>query len=146
MPKASGTRIKNATTRAQFPASRKVYIEGSRNDIRVPMREISLSPTQSRDGEIPNPPLLVYDTSGPYGDAQAAIDLERGLPPIRDAWIAERDDSETQSALGSDFGRARRDDPALAHLRFAHLRAPRKARRGCNVTQMHYARKGIVTP
>ncbi|RMH52837.1 MAG: phosphomethylpyrimidine synthase ThiC [Zetaproteobacteria bacterium] len=145
MPKVSGSRAQNATA-ARFPASRRVYITGSRPDIRVPMREISLSPSRVGGREVPNPPLLVYDTSGPYGDAEQSVDLEQGLASIRAPWIAERADTELQPAPSSSFVRARREDPALAHLRFAHMRRPRRARPGGNVTQMHYARAGIVTP
>ncbi|MDX8412617.1 MAG: phosphomethylpyrimidine synthase ThiC [Mariprofundales bacterium] len=146
MPKASGSSMKNATTRAPFPASRKIYIHGSRHDIRVPMREISLSATQSSDGEEENAPQLVYDTSGPYSDPEATIDLEQGLPPIRQPWISARDDCEPRSELGSDFSRERREDSALDHLRFGHLRTPLKAKSGSNVSQMHYAKQGIITP
>jgi len=146
MPQASGSSMQNATTRAPFPASRKIYIHGSRDDIRVPMREISLSATQSRDGEEENAPQLVYDTSGAYSDPEATIDLEQGLPPIRQPWISARDDCEPRSGLGSDFSRERREDSSLDHLRFGHLRTPLKAKKGNNVSQMHYARQGIITP
>ncbi len=133
-------------TRKPFPNSRKVYVEGSRPDIRVPMREIRLSPTPTRDGLEENPPVLVYDTSGPYTDPDAEIDLARGLPAIRERWIEERDDTEVLDGPTSAYGRARLSDPELDALRFAHLRKPRRARAGCNVTQMHYARQGIITP
>jgi len=146
MPKASGISMQNATTRVPFPASRKIYIHGSHDDIRVPMREITLSATQTRDGEEINAPQLVYDTSGPYSDPEATIDLEQGLAPIRQPWISARDDCEPRSGLGSNFSRERRDDPALDHLRFSHLRTPLKAKKEKNVSQMHYARQGIITP
>ena len=133
-------------TREPFPNSRKVYVEGSRPDIRVPMREICLSPTPTRDGLEENPPVLVYDTSGPYTDPDAEIDLARGLPAIRERWIEERGDTEVLDGPTSAYGRARLNDPELDALRFAHLRKPRRARAGCNVTQMHYARQGIITP
>ncbi len=129
--------------RKTFPNSRKVYIEGSRPDIRVPMREITLS---SASGAEENPALLVYDTSGPYTDPDAAIDLAGGLAPIREKWIEERNDTEHLPALSSRYGRARRDDDTLKALRFAHIRRPCRASAGKNITQMHYARAGIVTP
>ncbi|TVQ87038.1 MAG: phosphomethylpyrimidine synthase ThiC [Chromatiaceae bacterium] len=142
---ASTARLSDAVTRP-LPASRKVYVQGSRPDLRVPMREVSQGPTRLANGSEENPPIPLYDTSGPYTDPAVAIDLLAGLPDLRGAWIAERDDTEPLSDLSSHFGRARRDDPALAHLRFAHLRTPRRARPGRQVTQMHYARQGIVTP
>jgi len=133
-------------TRQPFPNSRKVYVEGSRPDIRVPMREIRLSPTPASLGEEENPPVLVYDTSGPYTDPEVDIDLQKGLPPIRDAWISERGDTERLDDLSSQYGRTRRDDAGLNEFRFGHVRKPHRARAGHNVTQMHYARAGIVTP
>ena len=129
-----------------LPNSRKVYIEGSRPDIRVPMREISLSPTHTNAGDEENAPILVYDTSGPYTDPDVELDLQKGLPDVRTAWIEERDDTEFLTGLSSDYGNKRRDDESLNHLRFEHLKQPRKAKTGRNVSQMHYARQGIVTP
>ncbi len=129
-----------------FPNSRKVYVQGSRPDLRVPMREISLADTHVSGGVERNPPIYVYDTSGPYTDPEARIDLREGLPPLRESWIDERGDSERLGDVSSDYGRARNTDPQLAHLRFAHINPPRRARSGANVTQMHYARRGIVTP
>ncbi|KFC71958.1 phosphomethylpyrimidine synthase ThiC [Massilia sp. LC238] len=129
-----------------FPNSRKVYIEGSRPDIRVPMREISQSPTPDSFGGEANPPLFVYDTSGPYTDPAASIDIRRGLGTPRSPWILERGDTEELAGPTSDYGKARLADPALAALRFELQRTPRRARSGRNVTQMHYARQGIVTP
>jgi len=129
-----------------LPNSRKVYIEGSRPDIRVPMREISLSPTQTNDGEEINASILVYDTSGPYTDPDVDLDLKKGVPDVRRAWIDERDDTAFLSGLSSDYGNERRDDENLDHLRFEHLKQPRKAKAGKNVSQMHYARAGMITP
>ena len=129
-----------------LPGSRKTWVTGSRPDIRVGMREVEQSPTQTSSGLQANPPLPVYDTSGPYTDPEAEIDLTRGLDALRDGWIRERDDTEELADLTSEYGRARRDDPELASLRFAHIRTPRRARAGRNVSQMHYARQGIVTP
>jgi phosphomethylpyrimidine synthase len=129
-----------------FPNSRKIYVTGSRLDIRVPMREIKLSDTQNQDGLEKNPPLTVYDTSGPYTDPQAKIDIRKGLPELRRVWIEERADTQILPDFSSKYGRQRTTDPKLDHLRFAHLRPPHQAKGGHNVTQMHYARKGIVTP
>jgi len=129
-----------------LPNSRKIYVQGSRPDIRVPMREISQSDTPASLGAEKNPPIFVYDTSGPYTDPAAKIDIRAGLPSVRGAWIEERGDTEPLSSLTSEFGRQRLDDPKLAELRFNLQRQPRKARAGMNVTQMHYARKGIITP
>ncbi|MCC1495967.1 phosphomethylpyrimidine synthase ThiC [Alcanivorax sp. 1008] len=127
--------------------SEKIYITGSRPDIRVPMRQITQSPTPLANGEFEqNPPIAVYDTSGPYTDRSVQIDVRKGLQPLRDGWIAERADSEELSGLSSDFGRRREQDPMTAGLRFAAIRKPRRAKSGANVSQMHYARKGIITP
>lgn len=129
-----------------YPASTKTYLTGSRPDIRVPIRTILQTATRTEQGEMPNPPIPVYDTSGPYSDPDVRIDLKAGLPPVRAKWIEERGDTEVLPGLSSEYGRARAADPATAHLRFAHLTNPRRARAGANVTQMHYARRGIVTP
>ena len=129
-----------------LPNSRKVYIEGSRPDIRVPMREITQSDTPAAMGAEKNPPVYVYDTSGPYTDPAVKIDIRSGLPALREKWIVERNDSELLTDLTSAYGRARATDPKLAELRFNLKRQPRRAKAGMNVSQMHYARKGIVTP
>ncbi len=129
-----------------FPKSRKVYIEGSRPDIRVPMREISLDDTPTAMGGETNAPLYVYDTSGPYTDPDAVIDVRKGLVPLRSAWIEERADTEQLSHLSSEYGRAREADLRLDELRFELTRKPRRAKEGKNVTQLHYARQGIITP
>ena len=131
---------------APLPASRKIYVEGSRPDIRVPMREIAQSDTPASFGAEANPPLAVYDTSGPYTDPDGTIDVRQGLPALRAAWIDARKDTAMLDAPTSAYGRARLVDPALAGLRFDLHRPPRSARTGANVTQMHYARRGIVTP
>ncbi|WP_353981373.1 phosphomethylpyrimidine synthase ThiC [Salinicola endophyticus] len=131
---------------APLPASTKIYVAGSRPDIRVPMREIALSPTPTRDGFAPNAPLAVYDTSGPYTDPEIQIDIRRGLPEVRRAWIDERGDTEWLEGPSSTFGRRRAEDPRLSTLRFQLARTPRRARPGTNVTQLHYARRGIITP
>jgi phosphomethylpyrimidine synthase len=129
-----------------FPASQKIFVEGSRPDVRVPMREVTLTPTHASQGTEENPPVYVYDTSGPYTDPNARIDLLAGLPDVRTPWIEERADTEMLDGPSSEFGRKRQNDPALAHLRFEHIRTPRQAQPGANVTQMHYARRGMVTP
>jgi phosphomethylpyrimidine synthase len=130
-----------------FPNSRKIYVSGSRPDIRVPMREIQLSPSHTPQGEAQdNAPISVYDTTGPYTDAQVKIDLHQGLPPLRKAWIEERGDSEVLADISSDYGRQRKHDSNLADIRFPNLKKPRRAKAGSNVTQMHYARRGIITP
>ncbi|GAA5173152.1 phosphomethylpyrimidine synthase ThiC [Modicisalibacter zincidurans] len=129
-----------------LPGSRKIYVEGTRPDIRVPLREISLSPTTTSGVDEANPPLLVYDTSGPYTDPEADIDLRRGLIELRRAWIDERDDTERLDGPTSEYGHRRANDPTLAPLRFDLTRTPRRAKPGRNVTQLHYARQGIVTP
>ncbi len=129
-----------------LPGSRKVYVEGSRPDIRVPFREISLSPTTTSGIDEENPPLLVYDTSGPYTDPETTNDLRQGLVELRRAWIDERDDTEFLDGPTSEYGRRRASDPMLAPLRFDLTRTPRRAKAGKNVTQLHYARQGIITP
>ncbi|MFL6719134.1 MAG: phosphomethylpyrimidine synthase ThiC, partial [Burkholderiaceae bacterium] len=129
-----------------LPNSRKIYVEGSRPDIRVPMREISQSDTPASFGAEPNPPVYVYDTSGPYTDPEAQIDIRSGLAPLRAGWIAERGDTEELSGPTSQYGIERLNDPKLAELRFNLHRKPRRAVPGKNVTQMHYARQGIITP
>jgi phosphomethylpyrimidine synthase len=130
-----------------FPASRKIYVEGTLPGVRVPMREIVVAATRTSAGiEVQNPPVTVYDTSGPYTDPRAAIDLHRGLPPLRRDWILGRGDVEELPAVSSEYGRRRAADPKLAPIRFPAARRPLAAREGQAVTQMHYARKGIVTP
>src|SRR5215467_3485235 len=129
-----------------LPNSRKIYVEGSRRDVRVPMREIVQSDTPASFGAETNPPVYVYDTSGPYTDPQVRIDIRQGLAALRAAWIAERGDSEQLPGPTSRYGRERLADPKLADLRFDLKRRPRRATAGRCVTQMHYARRGIVTP
>ena len=129
-----------------LPQSKKIFVPGSRADIRVPMREISQSDTPASFGAEKNPPLFVYDTSGPYTDPQAAIDIRKGLAPLRAGWIEERADTESLAGPSSEYGRDRLADPELTQLRFDLARLPRRARPGANVSQMHYARRGIVTP
>src|SRR5690625_4789346 len=129
-----------------IPGSRKVFAAGSRPDLRVAMREIVQTATPTLFGGEDNPPITVYDTSGPYTDPDARIDLSAGLPALRAGWIAERGDTEALPALTSEFGRARETNSRLDGVRFPARALPRRARDGANVTQMHYARRGIVTP
>ncbi|WP_313818078.1 phosphomethylpyrimidine synthase ThiC [Cupriavidus sp.] len=129
-----------------YPASSKTYLTGSRPDLRVPLRTILQTSTRTDKGEMANPPIPVYDTSGPYSDPDIHIDLKAGLPGVRTRWIEERGDTEVLPGLSSEYGRDRANDPATAHLRFAQLTNPRRAKAGANVSQMHYARQGIITP
>ncbi|MGE5665403.1 MAG: phosphomethylpyrimidine synthase ThiC, partial [Betaproteobacteria bacterium] len=129
-----------------LPASRKIYVTGSRADLRVPMREVSQEDTPTSFGGEPNPPVFVYDTSGPYTDPAASIDIRAGLPALRAVWIAERGDTELLAGPSSAYGQERAADPLLAAMRFKLTRTPRRAKVGANVSQMHYARRGIVTP
>jgi len=130
-----------------FPASEKVYVQGSRSDLQVGMREITLSPTPLKGDETEyNAPLRVYDTSGPYTDPSINIDVRKGLPRFRESWIVERGDTEVLSADSSVYSQSRRQNIALEQLRFEHTHVPRKALNGGNVTQLYYARKGIITP
>ena len=129
-----------------FPNSRKVYVQGKQAGVRVPMREIRQSPTVTETGESANPPLHVYDTSGVYTDGAIAIDIRCGLPRLREAWIEARADTEELGAPSSDFGRAQRGDDKSKLRRFPNPPRPRRAVAGQCVTQMHYARRGVVTP
>lgn len=134
-----------------FPNSKRIWISGSRADIRVPMREIQLSPTHTGGSKdhpqyADNEPVPVYDTSGAYGDPHATINVHQGLAKLRAGWIAERNDSETINALSSSYSQQRLADDGLDHLRFEHLPQPRRAKAGRRVTQLHYARQGIITP
>jgi phosphomethylpyrimidine synthase len=138
-----------AITRAPLPNSRKIYTPGKLHPIRVAMREITLGDTvtkviggEKREG---NAPVIVYDTSGPYTDPDSDIDLKKGLPRLRESWITGRQEVELLPGLTSDYGRLRAGDPTLDRLRFDHIRPPYRARAGHNVTQLHYARQGIIT-
>ncbi|MFQ2058064.1 phosphomethylpyrimidine synthase ThiC [Aeromonas veronii] len=133
------------------PNSRRIFIEGSRADIRVPLREIQLADTfvggtKENPRFEPNEPVPVYDTSGRYGEEGVAIDVRRGLPRLRENWVLERDDTDELPGLSSTFTQERLADEGLDHLRFEHLPKPRRAKPGRRVTQLHYARAGIVTP
>ena len=134
-----------------FPASTKIYVEGQNPGVRVPMREIKLTPTPvaGKDGETrlePNAPVRVYDTSGPYTDPDVEIDIRKGLAPLRESWIEQRGDTEVLSGDTSEYSKKRAADLTLEKLRFDLKRKPRRAVPGKNVSQMHYARQGIITP
>jgi len=132
-------------TPSSYPASRKRYLQGDRGDLRVPYREIALSATRHRDRTEENPPLPVYDTSGPYTDADVRINLSHGLPDLRTDWITQRNDIETLSCPTSQYARQRERDLLTYHSRFPSPSPSRRSQSGRNVSQMHYARKGIVT-
>ncbi len=142
---AASARVDDAAVQP-LPRSRKIYVEGSRPDLRVPMREISQSDTPASFGAEKNPPIYVYDTSGPYTDPAVKIDIRAGLAPLRAQWIAARGDTELLAGPTSRYGVERLTDPKLAEMRFDLKRRPRRAKPGMNVSQMHYARQGIVTP
>jgi phosphomethylpyrimidine synthase len=129
-----------------YPSSTKTYLEGSRPDIKAPIRMIEQLSTLVGEVMVPNPPIPVYDTSGPYSDPDVLIHLEQGLPLLRKNWIEERGDTEQLAGPSSEYGVARSQDAATQNLRFAHINAPRVAKAGNNVSQMHYARQGIITP
>ena len=129
-----------------FPASKKVYVKGSKPDIKVPMREVVQTPTQTKEGEEINPPILIYDTSGPYTDPNSEIDLSKGLVPLRTNWIEKRKDTEILTERTSTFVKQLDISRELKSLTYPNLPQPRKAKQGNNVSQMHYARKGIITP
>jgi phosphomethylpyrimidine synthase len=139
------SRLSDEVTRP-FPNSSKIYVTGSRPDLRVPMRQVEQAATPASLGAEQNPAITVYDTSGPYTDPEATIDLLRGLPEVRSRWIEERADTQQLGGPSSEFGRQRQTNPELATLRFEHIHPPRRARAGRNVSQMHYARQGIITP
>ena len=135
-----------AITSAGFPNSRKIYIPGTLHPIQVAMREITLSPTKLSNGELEvNPPISIYDTSGPYTDEQASIDIRKGLPRIREQWIMDRGDVDTLAQISSVYGQQRLADSRLDELRFAYNHKAKKAKEGQNVTQLHYAKQGIIT-
>ena len=138
-------KVDEATTKP-FAKSRKIYVQGSRPDIQVPFREISLSDTPSSFGGDINPPVVVYDTSGPYTDPNVDIDIRNGLPALRAQWVMERGDVEQLDGPSSEFGHQRLVDPELSQMRFNLHRKPLRAKAGMNVSQMHYARQGIITP
>jgi phosphomethylpyrimidine synthase len=145
MPETTPT-FSTIRTPSSYPASRKHHLQGSRSDLRVPYREITLSDTHHRNHTEANPPLPVYDTSGPYTDPEIGIRLTQGLPALRSDWIKEREDTETLTQHSSEYARGRENDLLTFHLRFPSPPTSRRARNGENLSQMHYARKGIITP
>ncbi|MBA3663998.1 MAG: phosphomethylpyrimidine synthase ThiC [Bacteroidetes bacterium] len=127
--------------------SKKVYVQGVIHDIKVAMREITLSPTKHSNGRIEeNHPVTIYDASGAYTDENIDIDIKKGLPRLREKWILERNDVEQLSDISSNYGHERKNDKSLDSLRFEHIKNPLRAKKGSNVSQMHYAKKGIITP
>lgn len=127
--------------------SKKIYVQGKLHNIKVAMREITLSPTKMHDGKTEhNAPVTVYDTGGAYTDDNVVIDIRKGLPRIREQWILDRGDVEQLQSVSSDFGKHRRDDKSLDQFRFEHIKQPLKAKQGANVSQLYYAKKGIITP
>src|SRR5258707_5005769 len=142
---AETARVDDAAVKP-MPNSRKVYVEGSRQDLLVPMREIVQSDTPASFGAEKNPAIFVYDTSGPYTDPEVKIDIRAGLVPVRANWIRERADTVELPGPTSKYGLERLGDPKLAEMRFSLKRKPRRGKAGRNVTQMHYARNGVVTP
>jgi phosphomethylpyrimidine synthase len=142
------TSEKGEISTTPFPGSKKIYIEGTlHKDLRVAMREISLQPTKLTGGKAEeNASVVVYDTSGPYTDENITIDVRKGLPRLREQWIEERNDVERLNDVSSIFGWQRKEDASLRALRFEHISKPLRAKPGANVTQLHYAKKGIVTP
>ena len=141
---ASAAHVDEAAVKP-LPQSRKVYVEGKMSGVRVPMREISQSDTPASFGVEKNPPIYVYDTSGPYTDPSVAIDIQTGLAPLRQGWIEQRGDTELLAGPSSQYGVERLNDAALAAMRFNLHRKPRRAKAGSNVSQMHYAKRGIIT-
>ena len=134
-------------SRIPFPNSTKVYIDGEIHPIKVAMREIKLSDTKLAKGGVEhNPSVTVYDTSGPYTDPNVEIDVRKGLPRLREQWILDRNDVEELTEITSDYGKERLADEKLNHLRFEYLHKPMRAKKGANVTQLYYAKQGIITP
>lgn len=148
MKKSDKTPGQGVISTAPLPASKKIYVEGTlHKTIKVAMREITLQPTKLTGGKTEeNAPVVVYDTSGPYTDENMTIDVRKGLPRLREQWIAQRNDTEQLDNVSSAFGRQRKEDASLNDLRFEHIKNPLRAKQGANVTQLYYAKKGIITP
>lgn len=143
--------MNNKITRTPFPNSEKVYLNGTLHPgLRVAMRKVKQMPTVTIEGGekkmSPNPDIYIYDTSGPYSDPSAHIDLRKGLPRVRESHIANNKDIEQLAEVTSQYGRMRRDDKTLDHFRFEHIALPRRARAGKQISQMYYAKQGIITP
>ena len=148
MAKQDKTPQANIISKEPFPASKKIYVQGHiYNDVQVAMRTIEQTDTKTFQGKIEkNPPITVYDTSGPYTDINIEIDIKKGLPRLREKWILQRGDIERLFELSSEYGTKRMQNKTLDTLRFEHIKMPLKAKESRNITQMHYARKGIITP
>ncbi len=147
MKKADKTPEAGSITTGAISGSKKVYVKGKIHDIQVAMREITLTPTKHANGRLEeNAPVTVYDTGGAYTDDNAVIDVRKGLPRLREQWILDRGDVEELPEISSDYGKERMNDSKLDSLRFEHLRKPLRAKAGMNVSQLHYAKKGIITP
>ncbi|MDB5280661.1 MAG: hydroxymethylpyrimidine synthase [Ferruginibacter sp.] len=148
MKKPDNAPVQETISCTPFAGSKKIYVAGSlHKNIKVAMREITLSPTKLTSGKMEdNAPVIVYDTSGPYTDEQARIDIKKGLPRLREQWILDRQDVEQLKEVSSTYGRERKEDASLNALRFEHIKAPLRAKSGGNVSQLHYAKKGIITP
>jgi len=147
MGKKDRSPLQGSISTGPISGSKKVYVPGKIHDIKVAMREINVSSTKLFSGKmIDNPPVTVYDASGPYTDENAVIDIKKGLPRIREKWILDRNDVERLESTTSDYGQERLNDTTLDHLRFEHIAKPLRAKKGANVSQMHYAKKGIITP
>ncbi len=137
----------HSITCSPFPNSKKIYVEGKIHPINVAMREIQLSPTKLTNGGFEeNAPITIYDTSGPYTDENATIDIQKGLPRIREQWILDREDVTVLEGITSEYGKARLADPRLDELRFAYDHQPKVAQEGKELTQLYYAKQGIITP
>ena len=147
MSKSEKTPAQQTISTGAISGSRKIYVEGKLHNIKVAMREIVLSPTKLANGKTEaNAPVTVYDTGGAFTDDNMVIDIKKGLPRIREQWILDRNDVEQLDSVSSDFGKDRRDDKSLDALRFEHIKKPLKAKKGHNVSQLYYAKKGIITP
>ncbi len=148
MKKQDKTPEQQAISCTPFPGSKKIYVTGTLHaNVSVAMREISLQSTKLTGGKTEdNASVVVYDTSGPYTDENKTIDVRRGLPRLREQWIEERMDAAQLANVSSEFGRQRKEDTSLNTLRFEHIKNPLRANEGANVTQLHYAKKGIITP
>ncbi len=140
----------NDTHSSFYTGSKKVFVPGKLHNIKVAMREIHVTPTYTKsfgvEEIIPNAPVTVYDTSGPYTDPTITIDITKGLPRLREDWIVNRNDVEQLSSFSAEFSNERLENDQLKDLRFEHIKMPYRAKTGCNVSQLHYARKGIITP
>ncbi len=146
MSKAEKNIPEKTISTGAISGSRKIYVDGTRHNIKVAMREIVLSPTKQANGQTEyNAPVTVYDTGGPFTDDDMVVDIKKGLPRIREQWILDRNDVEQLPSVSSDFGKGRRDDTSLDSLRFEHIKQPLKAKAGANVSQLYYAKQGIVT-